>query len=344
MEYNGAAEALVVQLMLTLSWFLACETEPPKPPEPEKPACELSLDGLAGKTFVNLAKQADGTSKEDIWARAHFYDEGGKLKLKYNTRAMVDMYTYSCKKENKEVFCAVDDVDADQYCKTLVANVGMCTAEAVAEYTGQTLEATRKAKASVDALVKKLTPEQMERFKTQFSTPNNQLRGVFHAKVHAADCVLGITDNYETMSFGQLREVGNVVGAAKFGQTDRDLVFEQCTDQQSLIAAEDPTKTYQVGESKIEWTKDTPVPFKVVGKSMTKAEKDCTYSMDTWALFEPLSKGTAVTPNEKGQLEWGFSHAFDTPGRGVVHMYRYKACAGSTAARVDVLCGAVKVM
>lgn len=323
--------------------LFACETTPPAPPEPEKPACELTLDNLAGKSFVQLQKQADGTTKEDLWARAHFYDEGGKLKLKYNTRAMVNMYTYSCKKENKEQYCKVDAVDADQTCKTLAANVGMCTAEAVAEYAGIGLEPARKAKAGVDALLKKLTPDQMEQFKIQFSNPNNQLRGVFHARIDTEGCKLAITDNYETMTFGQFREVGNVVGQAKFGQTDKDLVFEDCTDQHSLIAAEDPTKDYQPGESKLDWAKGTPVTFKVAGKSGTKAEADCTYTMDTWAMFEPTAKNTAVTPDAKGKLAWGFSHAFENAGRGVVHMYRYKACKGGAPEKMDVLCAAVKV-
>jgi hypothetical protein len=323
--------------------ILGCETAPPPPAEPEAPACDLSLDALAGKSFVQHQKQADGSIKEDLWARAHFYDEGGKLKLKYNTRSMVNMYTYSCAKDGKEQLCKVDQVDADQFCKTLVANVGMCTAEAVAEYAGVSLDDARKAKAGVDALVKKLTPDQMERFKVQFSNPNNQLRGVFHARIDTEACKLAISDTYETMTFGQFREVGNVVGQAKFGATDKDLVFEDCTDQHSLIAAEDPAKDYQPGESKLEWAKAAAIPFKVAGKSGTKAEADCAYSMDTWALFEPLGKAVAVTPDAKGKLVWSFQHAFDQPGRGVVHMYRYKACKGGAPERMDVLCAAVKV-
>ncbi len=321
-----------------------CASEPPPPPEPEKPACDLTLDNLAGRTFVKADRSADGkTITQDTWARAQFLEEAGKLKVRYNTRALVDMYTYTCKKDGKEQFCLADKVDPMQYCQTLYANIGVCAPEGVAEFAGMSLEEARKVRDQLMSEVKKMSPESIERMKVAFSTPNNQLRGVFHVKVDAETCQLNISDFYQTMTFGQLREQENVVGRAKMIQTDKDLVFEHCSDQQSLVALSAAGAKAEPGQHVFEWDKGAKIPYAYVGKDATKAEDGCTYTMDTWSMYESLQKGVAVTPDDKSKLNWAFEHSFAEGNRGVVHMYRNKSCAGGASERIDVLCQAVKL-
>ena len=60
-------------------------------------------------------------------------------------------------------------------------------------------------------------------------------------------------------------------------------------------------------------------------------------------MYEPLNKGVAVAPGEKGDLTWAFSHTFDKPGSKVAHMYRYKTCEGKPAERLGVSCQVAKV-
>lgn len=322
--------------------LLGCETTPPPPPEPEKPACDLALDAehLAGKSVVRLL---DGETEPDLLARGQFFLEGDKLKIKYNTRALTAMYTYSCKKEPKEFLCLQDDIDAYQWCQTLWANKGSCSPAMVAEATDKSVAKVQKDVERFQADLKKLDEAGKQRMKVMYGQPNNQLRGVLHVKFSEDTCRLTMRDNYQTFDQGQLREMENVVGSARFVPTDKDLVFEHCKDARNFVALKEPDAKPTPGETKIDVAPGETVNFRYVGDELIKAEPNCSYSMDFWSSFEPVSKGTSVTPGEKDKLAWEASQTFDKPGRNVVHLYRYKDCAGEGAKLASVSCQVVMV-
>lgn len=323
----------------------ACSSEPPAPPpkaaEPVS-TCALSLDALAGKTFVHVAKNEQTKEwEEDILARASFYEEGGVLKAKYNTRSLADMYTYTCQKDadGKKVTCKEDGPDAGDYCRSVIANGKECTVEEIQKLTGLSAEDAQKGIKEVQAEVKKLPKKELEDMKKVFNSPNNQLRGILHLKIKEKDCLLVLSDNYETISFGQIREMQNVVGSAYFRIYDKQpLVFEHCKDDKGLVALSKPGATAKPGESKRDWKVGEEVPYRYVGTDAQRPKSGCTYSMDTWVQYEPLAQGTAVAPDSGGRLDWSFTHKFAAPGRNIVHMYRYEQCGSDPKKLMTVSC------
>src|SRR5688572_7619295 len=108
--------------------LLGCPEPPGANPPEEAATCDLTFDTLPGKTFVRQVAAPDGkTWLEDPWARARFYKEGETLKVKYNTRSLNSVYTYTCDKKPGELFCQTDDIDLQQWCQTLIANTGSCS-------------------------------------------------------------------------------------------------------------------------------------------------------------------------------------------------------------------------
>jgi hypothetical protein len=328
-------------MLLAVLALVGCDTTPPPPPEPEKPACDLALDAehLAGKSVVRLL---DGETEPDLLARGQFFMDGDTLKIKYNTRALTAMYTYTCKKEPKEITCMQDEIDAYQWCQTLWANKGSCSTAMVADATGLPVARVQKDVDRFQADVKKLDDAGKKRMKVMYSQPNNQLRGVLHVKFSEDTCRLSMRDNYQTFDQGQLREMENVVGSARFVPTDRELVFEHCKDARNFVALTAPDAKPGPGETKIEAAPSEVVNFRYVGPDLVKAEPNCSYSMDFWSNFEPVAKGTLVTPGDKGALTWEASQSFDKPGRNVVHLYRYKDC-GQGSKLDSVSCQVVMV-
>jgi hypothetical protein len=323
--------------MWWMLWIVGCATEPAAPPAPEAPACDLALevDALAGKSVARLL---DGDKDPDLLARAQFFKDGETLKVKYNTRALTDMYTYTCKKESKEFFCQADNVDLEQWCRTLIANKGACSGAEIANLTGAPLDAAQKAAETINAAVKKLSPEQMEKLKTGYSLPSNQLRGVLHVKVNPDTCRLTMRDNYQTMERGELREYENVVGSARFVPVEKELVFEHCGDPANFVALAAPDAKPNPGESAVDQKVGTPVDFRYVGAELVKAEAGCTYSMDVFRQYEPVTKGQAVAPDADGKLTWATNQTFDKKGKNVVHLYRYKDCGKGAELAQPVSC------
>jgi hypothetical protein len=328
--------------------ILGCtgEATPEAPPEPKPEACTLSFDTLPGKTFVRQVRTKDGQNwEEDTWARARFYSAGGKLKMKYNTRALVDMYDYTCTKGKGEITCLADNIDLAQWCQTLIANKGSCSPAELADLTGVSVDEATKARAELMPKIEKQTPEQLAKMKVAFSQPNNQLRGVFHVKINPEECRITGRDTFQTMTDGKLQELENFVGSSRFVQTDADLVFENCTkeNQQLLVALTTPDAKAKPGETKVDWNSGETVPFKYVGDKLVKAEPGCTYTMDEYASYAPVQKGAAVAPAADGTLPWSFSQSFTTPGPNVVHLYRYQDCKGEGPKLADVTCAMVRV-
>lgn len=342
-----------IQSLLTMTCLLlvtACggAEEAKTDAQPETPACDFNLDTLDGKVFVQSKPKEDGTGYEDdILARAKFYKEGDKLKAKYNTRALLDMYTYTCVKsqDGLALDCWEDNPRAADFCRTLIANNGdgACTPEAIRQVTGLPEDKAKAGYDEVMAELKKLPKKEIEDMKQVFNNPNNQLRGIFHVKMAKNDCRLTLTDNYQTMTFGQWREMGNVVGSARFVPSDKELVFEHCAESDNLVALSSPDAWAKPGESAKLFKAGQPIPFRYVGNEHLKPEPGCTYTMDTWSQYSPLAKSVPVETDEKGRLKWTFTESYPKAGKFVVHMYRYKACNGGQPELLPVSCQGVKV-
>ena len=272
-----------------------------------------------------------------------FYKDGDKTKVKYNTRALVEMYDYTCTKAKGELLCLADNPDLQQWCQTLIANKGTCSAADLAGLTGVPVDQAMKAHDDLMAKVDKMKPDELSKMKIAFSTPNNQLRGVLHVRVNKDECRITAQDTFQTMTEGQVREVENFVGTSRFVESDKDLVFENCKDHASFVALTAPDAAAKPGETKLDWKVGETVPFKYVGDALVKPEAGCTYSMDSWSVYEPVEKGAAVAPGADGKLAWAFSQPFADHGKKVVHLYRYKACGGGAPELVDVSCAMVNV-
>jgi hypothetical protein len=337
---------------MTLPMFahlLGCPAQEEAPPPPEAEPCTLTYESLPGRTFMRQLSAPDGkTWLEDPWARARFYEEDGKVKLKYNTRSVSSMYTYTCEKKPGELFCQTDNPDLQQWCQTLIANTGSCSPADLADRTGVPIEEATKAQQALAAAMKGMTAEQKENMKVAYSAPANQLRGAFHAKINKEDCRITGRDTYMTMTYGEIRELENYVGTSRFVESDADLVFEDCKDNANLVALTAPGAKARPNETKLKWKVNDAIPFKYVGDAMSKPEgAACTYTMDTYINHALMQKDVAVTPGADGKLDWSFSHTFtEVPperGRGIVHVYRKKACDGAEAQLVDVSCAMVLV-
>lgn len=310
--------------------------------QPEKKECNLSFDTLPGTTWTRQEPGEGASYKEDIWARARFFKDGDKLKVKYNTRSLADMYVYTCEKAPGELLCKADNVDLQQWCYTLYANKGSCSAAQLADVTGAKVVEAQSVADAVNAEIKKMKKDEVEKLKVSYAQPNNQLRGIFHVKVQKEECRINVRDNYQTMTYGELREVENYVGNARFEMTDRDLVFEHCGDQQkNLVMKPSAEAVAQPMQTKQDWKPGETVFFEYVGED-AKPEPGCAYTMDTWATYAPLEKGATV-PSVDGKLRWAWSHAFSEAGRQTAHLYRYKACNGAGPELYSVSCAILKV-
>lgn len=317
----------------------------PEPPPPAAPACDLAYETLPGRAFVRETRGDDGTTwEEDAWARARFAVEGDKFKVRYNTRSLSDMYTYTCALGKGELVCLQDEQDLQQWCQTLIANKGSCSVAELADLTGASVVDATAAYEALMPKVKKLSPEELLAMKSAFGSPSNQLRGVFHVRIDAESCRLSVRDTYQTMTFGELREMDNYVGNSRFAPTTQDLVFEHCADRESLVALEAPGAPARRGQTKVEWPAGATVPFQHAGGGgLTRAKSGCVYTQDAWVAYVPVARGAVVSAGPSGDLAWAFEHAFATPGRHIVHLYRYEACGGAAPELRDVSCTAVVI-
>lgn len=317
----------------------------PEPPPPAAPVCDLAYETLPGRSFVREIRGGDGSTWEaDTWARARFEVDGAAFKVRYNTRSLADMYTYTCSAGKGELVCLQDGIDLQQWCQTLIANKGSCSVAELADLTGASVNDATKAYETLMPKVKKLSAAELEAMKAAFASPSNQLRGVFRVRIDAESCRLSVRDTYQTMTFGELREMDNYVGSSRFAPTTADLVFEHCADRESLVALEAPGASAKPGQNKAEWPAGATVPFRHVGSALARPTAGCIYSQDTFVNYAAVSRGAPVTAGADGKLAWTFDHAFGgATGRQVVHLYRYEACKDAAPALRDVSCTAVLV-
>jgi hypothetical protein len=318
--------------------------EPAPPPEPEPPACGLTLDALVDRTFVREQrnKTQDG-DEPDRWARMRFRKVGETTKVLYNSRSPNDMYDYTCTKEKGGLRC-MQDIGNDpaklkQICQTLWANKGSCSVAEVAAFANAPVPLATAAAKEINDAIAKLKPEEKERMKSAFSQPNNQLRGSLKVKVNPERCRLAIVDTYQTMTEGTVRDMETFVGNSTFVELDEPLPFTKC--DAAGLAAFDITKTPP--EPRREWAPGDNVSFLPLSKGLAKGDAACSYSMDVWSDFAPTVKGQAVTAGADGALDWRWSGPFAEPGKHMVQMIRHKACAGAEAQVADDICTLIQV-
>jgi hypothetical protein len=339
--------ALTLSCLLTLT-VVSCKKkeEEVKPKEDgPPPGCEIvNYDSFVGKTFVLQTADAEGKETvEELRARLTFMKEGAVTKAKYSAKHPSDVYTYTCTPGEKDLTCWEDNPRLGDFCRTLFANGKECNAEELVKMTGCTPEDAAKTVTAFQEELKKLPPKEVEDMKKVFNSPNNQLRGLLRAKIPKGKCYLTVSDRYQTMTFGAVREMDNVVGSAHFFPSQKDLIFEHCQENKNLVALATPDAKAKPGESVTEWAVGAKIPFRFVGEAAAKPEGDCTYLQDQYAVYEPLQKGVPVAAGPDGNLAWGFDHGFTAPGKYVVHLNRYKACKGGAPEKIDTICQYVAV-
>jgi len=317
--------------------------EPPKKGGADKAACELKLDGLDGKGFVLNKKLTSGALEEDLLARVRFSKDGDTIKAKYTTRALSDVYDYTCSLAKDELSCWQDDVKPDNFCRALVANGKECTADAVAQLTGLKAEGLVAAVEETKKAIAAMTPKDRTDMMALYSSANKPLRGVMHIKIKKSPCGLNLSDMYQYMSNGQLKEVENVVGTATFLETSKELVWDHCADGVNLVFAETPEARPKPGETLMDLKVGQAITARYVGAEHAKAEAGCTYAMDTFGSIERLGAKLPVSAGADGALDWSFSHSFMKAGHGVAHMVRYRTCEGKPEEKVGVSCQVAKV-
>jgi hypothetical protein len=339
---------LVAPFLLLLG-SLACEQEPTAPP---KPACELTLDTLSGKTFVMWEAQADGKEVANPQARLKFVKEDGKTLGKYTVKSLGNVYDYTCEKNSDIEFRCTTPAQYARICLSLeVHKEGSCTAETMTKlgFSPTEEEFKKASKDAQEAIAAAKKAEQWDRFKLVNNNLGNQIQGVVFAKIDEKRCRLNIDDMYYVVHDGKRKEDFNPVGTNAFVlDADHDYVFEDCPNGRllaDLTTPELPAKLTDIPPERLhEAGKD--VHYFYVGEDSKKAKEGCTYAMDTYANWVKVAGGTVVAPTEDGSLTWKATHAFDAGdsiavggGRtgGIFHMVRSQTCEGKTEV-IDTVC------
>lgn len=325
----------------------ACE-EPPPPPPPA-PSCDLTLDTLAGKTFVQTKKGDAGGYEADKLARMRFVQNGDALQVKYTVHSLTSVYDYTCTPKSGELTCMQDSPDLVEFCRSLWANTGSCKEDTLAQVTGVDA-ASPDVKAAVERVNGELAKQSdADKAKTKAAYGDNenvQLRGVLHVRVKATDdeCRLSVDDMFQNFSHGSSREMENYVGrGARFAKTDTQYVFDDCRDvNSSLVASADPKAMPKPGQSQLDWSKGDNVTFRYVGADASTEDPGCAYTMDAYFDYEPVMTGAPVKPGDDGKPYWGFTRSPSKAGRTVAHLVRYKSCGGAAPTLINVSCAAIK--
>jgi hypothetical protein len=325
-------------------------------PVPTAPTCELSLDGLAGKSFVMLEALDRTTDEENPMARLKFVEEDGKLIAKYTAKSVSGIYDYECVNKGKEIFCG-EEARWQDYCQALEAHEeGSCTAEALRKFAdgGSDEELEKAIKDAKEVVAKFRGGDKWDHFVMNNNNLGNKLRGQLYAKVDTRNCRLTIDDMYFTIYNGKKIEDYNPVGKNAFVSTDQEWLFEACDESASVLdwdTAEKPKidDITPPNEGRRLHKPGAEVHYFYYGEKENKAVEGCTYSGDIWANWKPVKQGVEITPGEKGELDWHVTHAFAEEDlvshmgaqAGIFHMTRHKECEGKKE-RIDAICYAGK--
>ena len=321
--------------------------------------CDLALDALEGRTFVELEAQPDGTNKENPMARMKFTKGESGLEARYTVKSISDVYTYYCdapegEGDDLEMYCAEKEKPVD-WCQALeVHEEGSCNRKKLRKLgikrasDDDIKAAIKEARANV-AKAKKEGGRPWEMFKLNNNNLGNKLQGRLYIEVDAKRCRLSVADMYFTVHNGDKVEDTNPVGKNPFVESKDTLMFEHCTEGRNIVAdlneAEPPKDPSEIPATRMhEYGK--PVHYFYFGEKEAKAEEGCTYTADTWVNWKPVGKDISITPEESGQLLWRGSHTYaegDTisvsgKDAALFEMVRYKACNGGEKETISTTC------
>ncbi|MCB9663182.1 MAG: hypothetical protein H6732_03645 [Alphaproteobacteria bacterium] len=334
-----------------------------EPAAPAASSCDLTVDTLDGKAFVQLEVQGDKSEKPNPLARMKFTKQPDALHAAYTVANGLHVYDYTCQASGREgeVVCRTKP-ELKRACLALeVHTEGSCSAEALAKF-GFAAEGTDAAKELEDA--KKLAAEarkseQWTTFKLMNNNVGNTLQGVLYVKVDTQRCRVQVDDMFLTIFEGQKKEDFNPVGTNAFVKAEQDYLYEDCTREGMLVDFEAPALPADLSTVPPvrEHAAGAPVHYHYIGDQALKAEEGCTYAVSTWANWKPVETDKAVTVGEDGTIAWSVSHAWKADDRlfvgndlqtrtplrgGFFHLKRSKTCGGETK-KIDVLCNAARI-
>ncbi|MBW1879287.1 MAG: hypothetical protein JRJ84_13070 [Deltaproteobacteria bacterium] len=349
---------VVVCAILTL---VSCEQKSGFILGTESVECDLTLDQLDNTTWVQLDPIHGKGDIANAQARARFYTEDGKLKLKYTVKSLGDVYGYACEKEADELVCLqkIKAWHLEAMCRAYEAyEEGSCTA-AKLEETAQTDLPDELVAKAVEAgrieSAKARGGDHWQYFAARNNNVGNKVQGRFYVKVDERRCRLRVTDMFLGVYNGKTFEDSNVVGTNPFVKSDEELLFEHCDDGRFLVdldTAERPGKPEDIPPDRPHQLGEV-VHYHYVGDVAVKAERDCTYSMDVWAQWRPVAKGVAV-PVDGKKIDWHTTYVWeDGEGpalvnpfdpRGVLSLVRYKQCGDGEKEKINTICNAAAVV
>lgn len=309
--------------------------------------CSLTLDGLSGTNWVIEKINPDKSVEPDKGTRLQFNTEDGKLVAKYNVGSLSDMYDYPCESKGDEIICREGDPHPKDFCQALLTGGAECTTDTLkALVPDATDEEIAKGIEEATANVEKYKAgPQWDQFVLNNNNLGNKLRGLLYAKVDTRSCKLRITDNYLTVYNGKKIEDSNPVGTNLFVQTEDELLWEHCSNDDDMMALASDEVPTEEPQTQIDWGSGATVNYHFLGKDAFEPAEGCTYSFDTWLNSEPLAKDIAATEAEfkgKPMAKHHFTHTFDEPGVNVMMMTRYKTCEGKKET-IETACNLVRV-
>lgn len=338
--------------------LFACDTGSSS--APAKPACDLSVDTLAGKAFVMLEATPDGDVK-DAQARIGFRSVEGRVYADYTVDNALHVYEYECAptKREGELKCLTEPF-LDRACLALEVNAeGSCSAEKLREmgFDGDDEDMKAGIAKAKELVGKAKGSDQWERFKLMNNNVGNTLMGQLFVKVDSKHCRVQLDDMFVTIFNGARTEDFNPVGTNAFVPADGELLFDDCDKEGFLVdldSAELPAKLADIPPVR-ERAAGTEVHYFYVGDDTVKAEEGCTYELDHYANWKPVAKGVAVTPGDDGAIQWHVSHTWSSDDLrfvgndkgmplkgGFTHVLRRKTCGGETT-ELDSVCNAARV-
>jgi hypothetical protein len=336
-------------------------------------SCDLSLDALAGKAFVELEIQPDKSETPNPQARMMFGEEGGKTTVAYTVKNALHVYDYTCRPSGREgeLKCSTPP-EFERACLSLEANEqGSCTPDAlkkvglegdakkIEEDIKKAKERYAKAEQQRKDIAKSDGKDAADKaWKSFLITHNNvanPVEGLLYVKLDKERCRLQVDDMFATIYNGERTEDFNPVGTNAFVPADQDYLFEDCDSERLLVdfdKDELPRKLEDIPRVRaFPFGKD--VYYHYIGEDGLKAEDGCTYSLDVYTNWVPVEKDKAV-PVDGGKVDWRFTHAWSEDdvkyigaerGKplhgGFIHAVRKKTCGGKTEV-IDTVCTATR--
>ncbi|MEO0601961.1 MAG: hypothetical protein AAF211_11035, partial [Myxococcota bacterium] len=191
--------------------------------------CELTYDGLEGRTFVML-EPIDQDTRENPLARVTFEKKDGVLTSQYTVASLSDVYEYPCEvietDEKTEMQC-FQKPDVVRWCTSLMVADEICSKKVLRKYDVEgTDDELNKLIKETRAEIKKVEgTEEWDKFRIINNNVGNKLQGRIYVDVDDKKCRLNISDSYWTIVNGRAMETANIVGRSPFVESEEDYLF-----------------------------------------------------------------------------------------------------------------------